>query len=316
MMIGFDGTCMNRDIEHAVVDLGVGGMILFSRNIVSPEQTGALCADIQNLARQNGQPPLFIAVDQEGGQVARFRKPFTEFQGNPFMETPADAERFAGIVSKELRSVGVNMNFAPVVDCIPEGLDGIMAGRVFRGTPERVARMGATVIGGFQQNGLMAVAKHFPGIGRTVLDSHLDLPRLDVDQAEMERTDLIPFARAIEAGVSGIMLSHILYTAIDPLWPASLSEAISKRWLRQALGYPGLIMTDDLDMGAVAKHFPLETAVLQAAAADVDLMLICHWGPNIDAAFELLQTFSKSHPEMTAASLQRIANTKSGWLSR
>lgn len=314
-MIGFDGTCMNRDIEHAVLDLGVGGLILFSRNIVSPEQAGLLCAAIQELARKHGKPPLFIAVDQEGGQVARFRKPFTEFPGNPFLQTPSDAGQFADIVSKELRSVGINMNFAPVVDCIPEGLDGIMAGRVFRGSPERVGRMGATVIDGFQQNGLMAVAKHFPGIGRTVLDSHLDLPRLDSDRAEMERTDLVPFVKAIEAGVSGIMLSHILYTAIDPLWPASLSGVITRQWLRQELGYQGLVMTDDLDMGAVARHYPFETAVLQAAEADVDLMLICHRGPKIDTAFGLLETFAKDHPEKSAASLKRIADMKSRWLT-
>ncbi|MEW6260149.1 MAG: beta-N-acetylhexosaminidase [Thermodesulfobacteriota bacterium] len=314
LMIGFDGTCMNRDLEYAVTGLGVGGVILFSRNIEDPRQVADLCRDIQELAEGSGRPRLFIAVDQEGGSVARFRKPFTEFPGNPFLRDPSDAEHFAEVTARELRSVGVNMDLAPVVDWMPEGLDGIMAGRVFRGSPEHVGEMGATVIQGLQRGGIMAVAKHFPGIGRTVLDSHIDLPRLDIDRSEMVQTDAIPFRKAIQAGVCGVMLSHILYTRIDPMWPASLSSAIASDWLRKELGFSGIVMTDDLDMGAIARHHSIDTAVEKASAADVDMILVCHWGPNIEGAFRGVQSAAVRFPEKTAAMLQRIAMAKAKWL--
>lgn len=314
LMIGFDGTRMNRDIEYAVSELGVGGAILFSRNIESPRQVADLCGDIQALAERSGRPPLFIAVDQEGGAVARFRKPFTEFPGNAFMKEPSEAMHFAEVTARELRSVGVNMDLAPVVDWMPQGLDGIMASRVFRGSPEHVGEMGATVIRGLQQGGIMAVAKHFPGIGRTVLDSHIDLPRMDIDRSEMAQSDAIPFHKAILAGVCGIMLSHILYLRIDPMWPASLSSSIASEWLRKDLGFAGIVMTDDLDMGAIARHYTLETAVERASDADIDMILLCHWGPKIEEAFRCVRSSAERSPEKTAAMLQRIAAAKALWL--
>ncbi len=314
LMIGFNGARINRDIEYAVCELGVGGVILFSRNIESPRQVADLCSDIQALAERSGRPPLFIAVDQEGGPVARFRKPFTEFPGNPFLKEPSDAEHFAEVTARELRSVGVNMDLAPVVDWMPEGLEGIMAGRVFHGSPEHVGEMGATVIQVLQRGGIMAVAKHFPGIGRTVLDSHIDLPRLDIDLSEMAKTDEVPFRKAIQADVCGIMLSHILYSRIDPVWPASLSVAIVSDWLRKALGFAGIVMTDDLDMGAIARHYSLETAVDRATAADVDMILVCHWGPKIEGAFQCVRSAAERYPEKTAAMLGRIATVKARWL--
>ena len=245
-----------------------------------------LCGEAQVYARACGQPPLLIAIDQEGGQVARLKNRLPTFPGNPHMQTVEDAEQFARVTAWELLSIGINMNMAPVLDVAPREIDSIMARRAFGHDPQWVADMGTTVIDHLQSSGIMAVAKHFPGIGRTVLDSHLDLPRLEATLAEIEAIDLPPFAAAIRHHVAGCMLSHILYPRLDPEWPASLSPKIARDLLRRQMGYTGVIMTDDLDMGAVAKHYDTPTAVEQAMKAEIDLVLICHKGPAIEAAFE------------------------------
>jgi beta-N-acetylhexosaminidase len=237
LMVGFDGTAFNEDLKFLIGTLQVGGLILFSRNLGEPDKIGRLCMDCQAYAREKGLPPLFIAIDQEGGQVARLKPPFTQFPGNPAIKNREDAKRFARLTAEELNRIGVNMNMAPVVDIAPEGIESVMAKRAFGSDPKWVSDMALAVIGGLQQNRIMAVAKHFPGIGRTVLDSHLHLPDLNVVEDELIEFDLIPFVDAVREKVAGVMLSHIRYTGIDPVWPASLSPAITKGLLRKKLGY-------------------------------------------------------------------------------
>jgi beta-N-acetylhexosaminidase len=286
LMAGFDGTTFNPDLEFLVRDLNVGGIILFSCNVASPDQIRDLTAAAQDCARSCGQPPLLVAVDQEGGPVARLRAPFTEFGGNPSMGGVADAEAFGRIVAAELSGVGINMNMAPVLDLSPPGMDSVMAERAFGADPHRVARLGTVVIEALQRGGVMAVAKHFPGIGRTTLDSHLDLPVLATDADTLVATDLLPFRAAVAAGVAGTMLSHVRYTGLDPRWPASLSKRIAKDLLRRQMGYAGVVMSDDLDMGAIARHFDPATAAEKIMAADVDLALVCHEGPARETVFD------------------------------
>src|SRR6056297_86306 len=284
LMVGFDGTELTDGLKFQIDTLKVGGVILFARNIRSPQQIRQLCGAIHDYAGACGQPPLFIAVDQEGGVVARLKAPFTEFPGNYAMRGIEDAVEFAEITAGELTDVGFNMNMAPVLDVAPEGFDSVNAKRIFGHDPQYVARMGSTVIGHLQKNGMISVAKHFPGIGRTTLDSHYELPSLDSPLPELEAYDLIPFNTAIANGVAGIMLSHIRYSRIDPEWPASLSTEIAHTLLRQRLGYNGLVITDDLDMGAVRKHYDIRTVIRRVLGASVDIALICHPGPNIEAA--------------------------------
>jgi beta-N-acetylhexosaminidase len=284
LMVGFDGTVFNADLEFLIGTLRVGGLILFSRNMQTPEQIGQLCRDCQAYARKFDLPPLFIAIDQEGGQVARLKPPFTQFPGNPAMVSQRDAVDFACVTARELKRVGINMDMAPVLDIAPEGVESIMAGRAFGSDPRWVADMGMTVIENMQRCGIMAVAKHFPGIGRTVLDSHMALPDLDVDLQTLTDFDLIPFKAAIAGNVAGIMLSHIRYTGIDTTWPASLSPAVTAGLLRRQLSYEGVVMTDDLDMGAIKPAFAIEAAIDQILKSDADIALICHKGPDIEAA--------------------------------
>lgn len=313
LMVGFEGTKLNKELKLLIDKLKVGGLILFSNNLSSPEQIKQLCSSVQEYAVACGQPPLFIAVDQEGGEVARLKDPFTQFLGNPSMQHVKDAEKFAKITARELSDVGINMNMAPVIDVVPEGTESIMAGRVFGNDPAFVSKMGVSVIKHLQQNGVMAVAKHFPGIGRTTLDSHLELPILTSERSELESCDYLPFSAAIKEGVSGIMLSHIVYSKIDLEWPASLSVHIAKYLLRDHFGFNGLVMTDDLDMGAIIKNFNFNSVIHQILIADIDIVLICHKGPNIKAAFKKILEQIEGSDEVKnrgRASVSRIMEVK------
>lgn len=317
LMVGFEGTGLNEDLKDLINRLKIGGIILFAGNLKSPDQIKELCRSIQDYAKICQQPPLFIAVDQEGGQVARLQEPFTIFPGNPHMKTEEDAVHFAEITAAELNQVGINMNMAPVMDVSPEGSGSIMAERTFGDNPAWVSRLGVKVIEHLQLNNIMAVAKHFPGIGRTTLDSHMDMPVLHDDLSVMEQFDLIPFEAGIQNRVSGVMLSHIFYTKLDPQWPASLSPQIAKNLLRKQMGFDGLVLTDDLDMGAISKHYDIHTAIHQILAADIDLALICHKGPTIEIAFEEILKEMTDSPELKARgieSMERIMEAKRRYL--
>ena len=284
LMVGFDGTALNADLKYLIGTLKVGGLILFARNIETPEQIRRLCADAQAYAAASGQPPLFIAIDQEGGQVARLKAPFPEFPETPPLKSKADADNFGRITAGELSDVGINMNMAPVMDVADAAIDSIMAKRAFSHDPGVVADIGTAVIASLQKRRIMAVAKHFPGIGRTTLDSHIDLPVLDAN-VETLQADLVPFTAAVKRQVAGIMLSHIRYSALDPDLPASLSVKIARDLLRNGMGYDSLVLTDDLDMGAISNYFDIDTAVDCILTADIDLILICHKGPAQGRAF-------------------------------
>ncbi len=315
VMAGFSGTRFNRELAHLIADLKIGGVILFSRNIKSHEQLESLCRDIQAFAAEHALPPLFIAIDQEGGQVARLKTPFEEFSGNPSISTRKAARELASAQAAQLQNLHINMNLAPVMDVVPPGSNGVMQERVFPGSPEDVAALGCRVIETLQENRVMAVAKHFPGIGRTTADSHKVLPEVAVDEAVLQSEDLIPFVRAVQSGVSGIMLSHILYTALDPDWQASLSPRIADGLLRQKMGFSGLVITDDLNMKAVAQ----ETSVWarQIVRSQIDIALICHKKRDIENMLReltVLMEGDKAFSALGAASFDRILEKKAAYL--
>ena len=317
LMIGFDGTHLNRDLQSLIDRINIGGIILFSRNLNEPDQIANLCNSIQDYARKCGQPPLFIAVDQEGGEVARLKEPFTQFPGNPYIHDEEDAIHFATVTASELSQVGINMNMAPVLDVAPKDVDSIMSGRVFGSDPKWVSRLGVKIIDHLQQNNIIAVAKHFPGIGRTTLDSHQDMPILDAGISEIEGYDLIPFREGIHHGVSGVMLSHILYQKLDPEWPASLSSRIANELLRERMMFDGIVLTDDLDMGAIVKKFEITTVIQRILQAEIDIVLICHSGPNIEIAHEEILKNLTDSPKIKAKgieSFERIMRLKEKYL--
>ncbi|MCP4673732.1 MAG: glycoside hydrolase family 3 protein [Desulfobacula sp.] len=316
LMLGFDGIELNDDLKYIINQIKACGIILFKRNIETPAQVAALCRGCQEYAKTCGLPPLFIAVDQEGGSVARLKEPFTIFKGNPFIESVDDAKNFASITADELKQAGINMNFAPVLDVVPDGVDSIMKYRAFKGNAKQVSKLGIKVICGLQKKKILAVAKHFPGIGRTIKDSHFHLPVLNIDFKTLEQSDLLPFKDAKENDVSGVMLSHILYPKLDDKWQASLSPHIAKELLRKKIGFNGLVMTDDLDMKAI-RH-DMKTCIRQILKSDIDIALICHKGPDIDTAFnEITRQIDKSEKLYKACeqSLQRILKYKKKYLS-
>ena len=315
LMLGFDGIEFNEDLKHIINGIKACGIILFKKNIETPEQVASLCTDCQEYAKSCGLPPLFIAVDQEGGIVARLKEPFTIFEGNPFIESVKDAENFASITADELNQVGINMNFAPVLDIVPDGVDSIMKARAFKGDAQQVSKLGIKVILGLQKKGVIAVAKHFPGIGRTIKDSHFHLPILDIDFKELEQSDMIPFKNAKESEVAGIMLSHISYPKLDNKWQASLSPFIARDLLRNQMGYKGLVMTDDLDMKAI--EHDMETCIQQILKSEIDIALICHKGPDIDIAFnEITQQIDQNENiyKSCEKSIHRILKYKKKYL--
>ena len=317
LMVGFDGTEFNQDLKFLIDTIKVGGLVLFAQNISTPEQIKKLTSSIQAYALSCGQPPLFIAIDQEGGQVARLKEPFTQFPGNPSMKDKKDAQDFAQTTAAELTSVGINMNFAPVMDVALKDAQSIMAGRSFGGDPAWVSSLGVTIIKHLQNNNIMAVAKHFPGIGRTTIDSHIDQPCVDFSVSDLESFDLLPFSAAIKHDVAGIMLSHILYKNIDPDWPAGFSSLIARDMLRERMKYNGLVMTDDLDMGAVKKKYDIKTIIRQILSAEIDLVLICHKGPDIESAFnEILKRFNDcaTTKKKGEKSLKRIMRYKKRYI--
>ncbi|MEW6669207.1 MAG: beta-N-acetylhexosaminidase [Thermodesulfobacteriota bacterium] len=291
-MMGMPGPQLDQGTRTLLRDFNIGGIILFARNIQDPVQVARLCRDLQEQAMKAHGTPLFLAVDQEGGRVARLGAPFTVFPGNAAIgaaEEPVKrAAEFGRVTAGEMRLVGLNMDLAPVVDVRRGAIEKHLEGRSFGEEPEKVALLGATVIASLQDNGVMAVAKHFPGLGRASIDPHHHLPRIDVDRKEIRKVNLPPFDAAVRAGVCGIMTSHALYPALDPERPATLSPSVLRRLLRNEMGFEGLVLTDDLEMGAIATRWGVPEGAAMAFEAGADILLICEHQRNVYEAFELI----------------------------
>lgn len=292
-MVGLPGPQLDEGTGALIRNYNMGGVILFSRNIEDPLQLTRLCLDLQDAAMEHHGLPLILAVDQEGGRVARLREPFTQFAGNTAIGQDAEpekkAEEFGRIAAREMQMVGLNMNLAPVVDVQRGEPEKHLEGRTFGEDPAKVALLGRAVVRSLQENGVMAVAKHFPGLGRTRLDPHVHLPRIELDMKEMEKVNLPPFQAAINEGVSGIMTSHAIYTALDKERPATLSPLVLNQLLREKMGFEGLIITDDLEMGAIAEHWGVPEGAAAAFDAGADILLICKDQKYVSESLELIR---------------------------
>jgi beta-N-acetylhexosaminidase len=317
LMVGFKGKELDDELVSLIREIRVGGLILFKRNVSDPSQLARLCGAAQAVALEKGNLPLTIAIDQEGGPVARLGPPFAVFPGQRAIgdaRSETAARDFGTITAGELKGVGINLNFAPVLDVVPKGLDSpVMTDRVFGDSPDLVANLGKMVIESLQENGVAATAKHFPGIGRTIVDSHEDLPFLDTEHHVLNSIDLVPFKAAIRTRVEAVMLSHVVYKDLDPTWPAGLSSIIAKDLLRETMGFEGVTITDDLDMGAIDKHFDVGTFVKRICRAEIDIALICHDRQKIEATYEeMLNAIRRSEDvrNKTVSSVQRILNLK------
>ena len=272
--VGFHGTTITDDLMW-LIDRGVSAVILFKRNIESPEQVAKLCGEIKRRAGR----PILIAIDQEGGRVMRLRGRFTDV---PSMRevgrtNDLDLARHIGMVlGRELRAVNVAVDFAPCVDVDTNPANPVIGDRSFGKSPQLVIRMATAVIEGLQSVGVAACAKHFPGHGDTDTDSHYTLPVLNHTMERLEKVELPPFAAAVKAGVATVMTAHVMLSQIDPEVPATMSEPIIRGLLRQRLGFGGVVFSDDLEMRAIAEHYGAEQAILRGLRAGVDVFCICH----------------------------------------
>ncbi len=258
----------------------VGGIILFSRNVRDAAHAAEVCEKLQELRRQVSDSPLFIAVDQEGGCVARITEGVTVFPGNMALGATGSehlARRVGNVTATELSALGINVNFAPVLDISSNPRNPGVGARSFGSDPALVGRLGSAMIGGMQEKGVCATAKHFPGLGNARVDSHDELPVVDAARDRLENRELLPFRAAIEADVAFIMTAHCSFPSLDgTLAPATLSKPVLTGLLRERMGFNGIVITDCLEMAAVEKDFPAAQSALMAVRAGADMALICH----------------------------------------
>ncbi len=315
-MVGFPGPVPSQALLDLVRE-GVAGVAYYRRNLTGgPPGAARLTADLQAAALAAGRPPLLVAADQEGGIVARLRTPFTEYPGAEALGVVGDeglAERFGRATAAELRAVGITVDFAPVVDVLTNPSNAVMAKRTFGSDPARVGRLGVAVARGLHAGGVAACAKHFPGHGDTDEDSHLALPVVRRDRAWLEAVELPPFAAAIAAGAAMVMTAHVVYPALDAARPATLSPAIIDGLLRRRLGFDGVVVTDDLEMAAIAARFDWDEAAVMAVEAGCDLLLISHDADRQRRAIAALRRAlaeGRLSADRVAASLERIARLR------
>ena len=283
LLIGsLPGTTITPEIRSLAREFSLGGVTLFARNIEAPEQVAELSIDVQSLA---AELPLWVAVDQEGGRVARLRRPFTEWPPMAVLGRSGNTElatRFAAALAAELTAVGITLDYAPVLDVLTNPKNPVIGDRALAETADGVARLGAAIVRGLQDNGVAACGKHFPGHGDTSVDSHLELPLVEHPPDRIRRVECVPFKEAIRARVAFIMTAHVLVPSLDEERPATLSPRIVQDILRDEMGYQGVILSDDLEMKAIAHPVP-EAAVL-AIVAGCDGLLICSGDADVQAA--------------------------------
>lgn len=284
LMIGIHGTTLNDDAKFMLNEYRVGGIILFDRNMESKDQVKTLITDINKAGKSAGLTPLFLGIDQEGGAVARMddqliKVPPAEEVGKMPVEQTVSLAKQSGT---ELKDLGFNINFAPVADL------GLTYGRSFSTNPDEVVRYAGAVGKAYDEAGLWYSYKHFPGIGKTDVDLHADTSIVPVSKETLLSEDTKVFVDLIKQSKPNtytIMVSHAMYPQIDPDYPASLSKAIITDWLRKDLGYNGVVVTDDMDMGALANHYTFGDMAVQSILAGSDILLVCHEYEHMQEAY-------------------------------
>jgi beta-N-acetylhexosaminidase len=320
-LVGVPGVELAKPSIEFLCEYRPGGVVYFSHNYdSSPALLAELSDTVQNTRDRTRGLPLFIGVDHEGGRVQRFKKPFTIFPDASQLGeigSPKLAFMVAEVMAKELRAVGVNLNFHPVCDIHTRANNPIIGKRAFGADDELVSRMASAIVRGFFANQVIACAKHFPGHGDTHVDSHIDLPRIEATWEALMNRELKPFVRVIRSRVDMVMTAHILNTALDPIYPATLSYSTVTNGLRKELRYSKLVITDDMTMDAISRNFGDEDAIALAINAGCDLLLYKseeRGRKAMDAAYRLLEK-GRIEVERVEASYARIKELKDRMLS-
>lgn len=279
-IIGIAGPSLTEQERRFIIENNIGGVILMGRNVINPEQVHALCSDIQSLRhKMPDRAPLFIGIDMEGGRVHRLKKPFTQWPplrkvGD--LDAPTVAFNFAFCMGLEMAAVGINLDFAPCIDVFTNPKNTVIGDRALSSDPHKVEKFASALVRGYIKSGVLSCAKHFPGHGHTIIDSHEDLPVETADLKRLNEVELVPFKKALRSRVDMVMSSHILFKNIDPDRPVTLSSRFLKTMIRDELKYRGLIVTDDLDMKAMVKHYEKAEIPVLALEAGADLLLYCN----------------------------------------
>lgn len=280
LIIGLSGPSLTSDEKEFIIENNISGVILFARNLIEPKQIHDLCSEIQSLRHKMiEKAPLFISVDMEGGRVARLKSPFTIWpavKNLGDLDNPTITFHFANKMGNELKSIGINLDFAPCVDIFSNPKNTVIGDRSVGSDPELVAKHTSALVRGYIKSGIISCAKHFPGHGNTIIDSHEDLPVEHSDLKRLNDFELVPFKRSFRARVDMVMSSHIQFPNIDPDWPVTLSEKFLKQILRDEIRYRGIVISDDLGMKAMTKHFDPEIIPVRALQAGVEILLYCN----------------------------------------
>ena len=317
LMVGFEGTELSAEFIAWLKEYRPGGVILFTRNLVDPLQIARLTNSLQE---QVSGEPLLIAIDQEGGRVSRLPKAFTIFPPAAKVagcHAPALTYQTAAITAKELRSVGINMNMAPVLDINTNPSNPIIGDRAYGQDPDQVCTMGTAIISGLHDHGVIACGKHFPGHGETTTDSHKELPVVNLTKERLEQVELKPFQHAISQGLRAMMSAHVHYPALDDTTPATLSHTVMTDLLRDNLGFTGLSLSDDLEMNAIVDHSSVGDAAVRCLQAGIDILLICHRQDRQTEACEAVEramTSGDLSMKQIEASLTRLSEIKQRFL--
>lgn len=274
--VGFDGLTVPPGLAKRVAAGRVGAVILFSRNVQTPGQVATLCGDL--MAAAPPDRPLLIAIDQEGGRVRRLREPWADWPAARVLGDTDDPERITRVghaMGLELSSCGIHLDLAPVLDVHTNPDNPVIGDRAFGTSPDVVAQRAAAFVAGLRAGGVAACGKHFPGHGDTSADSHTDLPVVRHGAERLESVELAPFT-ALAQDLPAVMTAHVIYEAWDARNPGTLSRAVVQGLLRERLGFDGLVLSDDMEMKAVADLAPPEDLAERCLVAGVDLISNCH----------------------------------------
>jgi beta-N-acetylhexosaminidase len=322
-VVGLAGDEIGAEERKLFRDYPFGGFIFFNHNLKTPQQILSLC---RSLWQTSGDIPPFIAIDQEGGRVHRLPPPFTHFPPAAALGKArnADLAHRAGMaMARELSAVGINLNFAPVLDVRSNPDNPIIGDRSLGSDPTDVARFGWEVVRGLREGGVIPCVKHFPGHGDTAEDSHLKLPVVGKSLDELKSVELPPFVHACRNDIETLMTAHVVYPALDPIYPATLSLSIVGELLRGELGYDGVVFSDDLEMKAISDNYSAEDTLLLAVSAGIDILLFGHETERAVAAFDFLcreverSAELRERTEPTYRRVQKLKRRKlkafSGW---
>lgn len=296
VMVGVDGYENDNNSQKLITKYHVGGFVLLQQNIKNTNQMLSLINSLKETNKVN-KIPLFLSIDEEGGRISRVPNEFIKLPSNQRigeLNNSKVSSQIGGIIGEELRMFGLNMDFAPVLDVNSNPKNVVIGDRSFGDKPGLVSKLGIETMKGLQSQNIISVVKHFPGHGDTSVDSHIGLPTVNHDLTRLKSLELVPFSSAIDNSVNAIMMAHILLPKIDSEYPASFSKTVISEILRKGMNFDGLVITDDMTMGAIVKNYDIGDAAVKSINAGSDIILVCHDFAKEEAVLKAIQKAAQS----------------------